>query len=311
MDPRGMTSIETTYGLKTILGVNSIESETVNYSVTNKVLTSNVATLTVGSHNLKIGDTIVVTNVDAVFNGTYTITALTNTTISYAKTNTNVASTAIADGIVTRSFIDKLRARLIDIHPVFDTNTNGMDPLLVEKINLPYADLVKGPDFYIQSKHFTVGDPILKKWFQRVMLSMLLYDGALRMDLIDDDDNDEVDINKKKHRNWEIFTEKGYDWDYLGKGEGIDFGVVFPKLTSPNKSTWNNVEGTITLWDELFTADFNRYIKRISWRKASVGLRLYQLNNYKKPYHGVVTVPNRVEIQGFTIGFKPLRQGRM
>jgi len=236
MDFRGMTAIETLYGLKTIVGVNSVE---------------------------------------------------------------------------TISSVDKLRARLIDIHPVFDINTNGDDAFLVEKINLPYTDLVKGPDFYLQTKHFTVGDPILRKWFQRVMISMLLYDGAIRMDLVDDDDNDEVDINKKKHKYWEVFTEKGYSWDYLGKGEGADFGIVFPKITSPSISSWANVEAALYLWDELFTADFNRYSKRISWRKPSVGLRLYQLNNYKKPYNGVVTRPTNVEIQGFSIGFKPLRQGRV
>jgi hypothetical protein len=115
MDFRGVTAIETLYGLKTIVGVNSVE---------------------------------------------------------------------------TISSVDKLRARLIDVHPVFDVNTNGEDTFLVEKINIPYTDLVKGPDFYMQTKHFTVGDPILRKWFQRIMLSMLLYDGAIRMDLVDDDDND-------------------------------------------------------------------------------------------------------------------------
>ena len=229
LDLRGVTNIETLYGLKTIVGVNSVED----------------------------------------ISGT-----------------------------------NRLRARLIDIHPVFDTNTNGEDDLLVEKINIPYTDIVKGPDFYLQTKHFTVGDPILRKWFQRVMLSMLLYDGAIRMDLVDDDDNDEVDINKKKHKYWEVFTEKGYSWTYLTD-------IVFPKIVSPNKSNWTNVEASITYWDEVFTADFNRYSKRISWRKASVGFRLYQLNDYKKPFNGVVTRPYRVEMQGFSIGFKPLRQGRV
>jgi hypothetical protein len=304
MDFRGVTAIETLYGLKTIVGVNSVESETVSYDTTNKELTSNVATLTIGSHNLKVGDTIVVANVDSVFNGTYTISALTSTTVSYAKTNANIVSTAITDGSVTRSFTNALRGRFIDVHPVFDVNTNGEDTFLVEKINIPYTDLVKGPDFYMQTKHFTVGDPILRKWFQRIMLSMLLYDGAIRMDLVDDDDNDSVDINKKKHKYWELFTEKGYDWSYLTD-------IQFPKIVSPNKATWENVEGSATYWDELFTADFNRYSKRVSWRKPSVGFRLYQLNEYKKPFNGVVTRPNRVEIQGFSIGFKPLRQGRI
>ena len=75
---------------------------------------------------------------------------------------------------------------------------------------------------------------------------------------------------------------------------------MFPKITSPLKSTWLNVEGANYLWDELFTSDFNRYSKRISWRKSSVGFRLYQLNRYKKPFHGVVTRPNRVEVEVVT-----------
>ena len=224
MDFRGATSIETIFGLKTILGVNSVESSV-------------------------------------------------------------------------------LRARFIDIHPVYDTNTNGEDELLVEKLNIPVTDLVKGPDFYLQTKHYTVGDPILRKWFRKIMLSMLLYDGAIRMDLVDDDDNDSVDINLKKPRYWDVFTELGYDWDYLDTN-------VFPKITSPNKSIWLNVESAGITWDEVFTANFNRYVKRISWRYSSVGFRLYQLNNYKKPYNGTVTRPTRVEMQGFTVGFTPLRAGR-
>jgi hypothetical protein len=40
-------------------------------------------------------------------------------------------------------------------------------------------------------------------------------------------------------------------------------------------------------------------------------MREVQLNDYKKPFNGVVTTPNRVEMQGFSIGFKPLRQGRI
>jgi hypothetical protein len=205
---------------------------------------------------------------------------------------------------------NNLRARLIDIHPVYDINTDGKDAYTIEKINIPKTSLILGPDFYLQTKHYTMGNPMLRKWFQRVMLSMLLYDGCLRMDIVDADDNDAIDIVKKKHQYWELFTEEGYTWDYLGKGEGYDFGVVFPKLTSPNKSTWDNVEKTLTLWDELFMADFNRYKMRTAWRNPSLGFRLYQLNNYKKPYNSSVTTPNRVEIQSFTVGFKALREGR-
>lgn len=64
--------------------------------VTNKALTSNVATLTTASpHGLLVGETVTVDDVDAVFDGTYVIaTVPTSTTLTYAKTAANVASTA-------------------------------------------------------------------------------------------------------------------------------------------------------------------------------------------------------------------------
>lgn len=73
-------------------------------TVTNKALTSNVATLTVGAHDYIVGDSVVVAGVDATFNGTFTLTAVAATTISYAKTASDVASTS-ATGTVTCSAI--------------------------------------------------------------------------------------------------------------------------------------------------------------------------------------------------------------
>ena len=67
-------------------------------SVTNKALTSNVATLTTAAaHGFAVGFEVVVTGVDATFNGTYTITGVpTTTTFTYAKTASDVASTAVS-----------------------------------------------------------------------------------------------------------------------------------------------------------------------------------------------------------------------
>lgn len=71
--------------------------------VSNKSLTSNVATLTTASaHGFKTGQTVVVANVDSTFNGTYTITGTpTGTTFTYAKTATDVVS-ASASGTAVR-----------------------------------------------------------------------------------------------------------------------------------------------------------------------------------------------------------------
>ena len=68
---------------------------TITATVTTKALTSNVATLTTSTaHGMAVGMTVDVTDVDATFNGSYTITAVTSTTLSYAKTAGDVTSTA-------------------------------------------------------------------------------------------------------------------------------------------------------------------------------------------------------------------------
>ena len=78
-------------------------------SVTNKALTSNVATLTTAvAHGLGVGQVVTVSGVDSTFNGTYTITVVgSTTTFSYAKTAPNVTSAA-ATGPVT--FTNNYRA---------------------------------------------------------------------------------------------------------------------------------------------------------------------------------------------------------
>ena len=84
-----------TYAYAHDLEYRSSVNET--YSVSNKALTSNVATLTTSiAHNFNVGNSITVTGVDATFNGTYVVTATTSTTISYAKTATNVTSVAVS-----------------------------------------------------------------------------------------------------------------------------------------------------------------------------------------------------------------------
>lgn len=75
-------------------------SSTVAY----KSLTNNVATLVTSSpHSFVPLEQITVTGVDAVFNGTYTVTAVpTTTSLRYAKTNANVANTSTS-GTITNT----------------------------------------------------------------------------------------------------------------------------------------------------------------------------------------------------------------
>jgi len=79
------------------------------FTISNKALTSNVATLTTSAaHNFIVGNSVTVTSVDATFNGTYTVTGTTSTTFTYAKTATNVTSTAASGSVVAAGEFDAL-----------------------------------------------------------------------------------------------------------------------------------------------------------------------------------------------------------
>lgn len=71
----------------------------VSYSsaVTHRRIASNVATLTTNTpHNYIVGSSVVVSNVDSTFNGTYTVTVVDGEySFSYAKTNADIALNAV------------------------------------------------------------------------------------------------------------------------------------------------------------------------------------------------------------------------
>lgn len=71
------------------------------FSVTNAALASNVATLTIGTHTKTVGNRVKVEGLLAPFvslNGTYEITAVAATTISYALVGANITSASTAAG---------------------------------------------------------------------------------------------------------------------------------------------------------------------------------------------------------------------
>ena len=96
-DDPGHIHIETNSGTTVVIG-SGYTGNGIAYNVSNKALTSNVATITTtNSHYLAVGETVEITGVDAVFNGSYTVVATpTATTFTYAKSNANVASTAVS-----------------------------------------------------------------------------------------------------------------------------------------------------------------------------------------------------------------------
>ena len=198
-------------------------------------------------------------------------------------------------------------ARLIDADSILDAHNNynsAEDEALIENSAKDTINYIKGPDFYIQTKTFTVGDPILRKWFRQLFLNLYLIDGSLRLDLVDAEDKDQIDIQKKKHLNWEVFEEALYTWRQMEN-------VILPRELSPNRSTWSNVQNANQTWYELSDAEFERRKKKISWRYPSLGFRLYQMNNYRPKNSQISQRPHTVVIDSWNIGFKPMRQSRV
>jgi hypothetical protein len=111
-------------------------------TVTNKSLTSNVATLTVSSaHTFVVGESITVTGVDATFNGTHTVTSTpTALTVRYVLTAANVVSTvssgsitntagwkgfALGDGALLNISANKITAGTIDASVITVSNLDA------------------------------------------------------------------------------------------------------------------------------------------------------------------------------------------
>jgi hypothetical protein len=117
-------------------------------TVNNKALTNNVATLTTAAaHNFLVGDRITVAGVDATFNGTYALTAVTSTTFSYAKTNANVTSAAVsptgtADAVTRREFAGAVRDASDGVFKFFqDAVTKPSSTVNFGEAGLTYADI--------------------------------------------------------------------------------------------------------------------------------------------------------------------------
>lgn len=100
-------------------------------TVSNKALTSNVATLTTSAtHGFKVGQSVVVSGVDATFNGTYVVASTpTGTTFTYACVAANVGSTA-SGGTVTS---DSAQYPPAGSYPITITAVSGVAPRMARE----------------------------------------------------------------------------------------------------------------------------------------------------------------------------------
>jgi hypothetical protein len=157
----------------------------ITVSITNKALTSNVATLTTSAaHGLSIGMQITITGVDATFNGEYRITTIpTTTTFTYAKTAADVpsaavspAGTGVADVI---HFIDYISGTDYPVNAICDdgvyaywvTNVvaSGTPRLRVYK-KLLTDDASVSPTLMISENSITVNNAVIEYTKERIVM---------------------------------------------------------------------------------------------------------------------------------------------
>lgn len=122
----------------------------INRSVTNKALTSNVATLTTSAnHGFTVGQVVVISGVDATFNGTYVVKGTpTLTTFTYDKTNANVPSAAVSPNGTAQVTHDRKYGGLVrdasdgKIKIFTDASTKPTTTVNFAEAGLAYGDLV-------------------------------------------------------------------------------------------------------------------------------------------------------------------------
>lgn len=134
---------------------------TITKTVSNKALTSNVATITTSAtHGFAVGDYVVVSGVDSTFNGTYLVASVpTTTTFTYAKTASNVTSASATGSAVVstrRRFGGMVRDASDGVIKVFeDATTKPSSTVNFSEAGLVYGDFQVGA---LTASSLTVGN---------------------------------------------------------------------------------------------------------------------------------------------------------
>ena len=153
----------------------------ITFSINNKALTTNVATLTTtAAHGLAIGMEVDISGVDATFNGTYRVKAVpTTTTFTYDKTASNVTSTPVSPVGTGTS----------DIIHFIDYNSGSDDPVyaICDDGTTAYwatNDIAGGTNKAHLYKKALTGDSLTAETLMFNINSYLFTDGKVVMDWV-------------------------------------------------------------------------------------------------------------------------------
>ena len=194
MTPRGFMTASSAAGtdVKGIMAMNTRGLITTTATSGN----STNATLTVASHPYSTNDVITVNNVVPTgYNGTYTITSTTSTTITYACTATG--SQTVAGTISDYTGLPKSNTgNLINLSSIFTEIIDNitLDSVFSNDSNRSSSDVAKrGPDFYFETKQYNFGESTLRKWWRKLLFNISINTGFVFTEFVDVNDTSLVD----------------------------------------------------------------------------------------------------------------------
>lgn len=145
-----------------------LKSTSSNNDIINKSLTDNVATLTTSdAHYMNVDEWVTVEGVDATFNGTYKISAVTNDTFSYYKDSGNVGSVAVSPAGTRKTNASVGLATRYDVWLRWGHGDNTGDWIYTERISTTSAS-------YPNADFFTIDGAISSQTVNRVSIEIYL-----------------------------------------------------------------------------------------------------------------------------------------
>jgi hypothetical protein len=136
-----------------------------------------------------------------------------------------------------------------------------------------------GPDLYIESKKYDIGNGMLKKLWKMLMLHYLVGGDSLKLDTV-------IGLNTVGSTTTSDWPITVYSWD---------------RLAPSPFSTWDGLDGTHPTWDSVVDAIF--FVKRIKFLKRSqyLAFRIYQNS----------PAVNAAKLGPFALAYKAQRPGRV
>ena len=151
-------------------------------------------------------------------------------------------------------------------------DSEGIDAVICE------GNTVAGPDFYLETKRYSLGDPLRKKLFKMLLVHYYATGDGLKLDLV-------TGLNEPGSTNTATWAVTGSTWTFV----------------AATYNTWSALSTAFSTWSAMASSVWLKKKIRFLKRDQFLGFRVYQNS-------AAVT---KLRVGPIQIGYKPLRAGRL